>query len=76
MERYHKEKHIMTRRAKLRQWLDRVLGLKPRNIESGRFRKTLRCGGCGKARCQICHSYKFPKREPTRQEKQPWQTDE
>jgi hypothetical protein len=33
----------------------------------GRFRKT-DAGDCGNARCLICHSGKFPKREPTRQE--------
>lgn len=35
--------------------------------QAGRFRK--RHGrGCGRARCQVCHGYKFPKRQPTRNE--------
>lgn len=70
MKRYHEEKHLIERRAKLRGWLDRTLGFHPRNIEQGRFRKALRCGGCGRARCQVCHSDKFPKRIPTRKERQ------
>lgn len=33
----------------------------------GRFRKK-KSFDCGNPRCQICHSDKFPKREPTEQE--------
>lgn len=80
MRRYHEEKHIVENRHKLRKrlnagfesWLDSL----PRSIycdhadEQGRFRKAWRAGGCGKARCQVCHPEKFPKRIPTRKETQ------
>ncbi len=36
--------------------------------QKGRFRKT-HAGGCGRAGCQLCHPYKFPKRETTRKER-------
>lgn len=36
--------------------------------QPGRFRKR-DAHDCGRARCQVCHGYKFPKREPTRQER-------
>jgi hypothetical protein len=31
-------------------------------------RRKRHAGDCGHARCGICHSYKFPKREKTRRE--------
>lgn len=70
MKRYHDEKRINEKRAKLRKRLNESIG-GPAGHEpdTGRFRKSLRCGGCGRARCQVCHPEKFPKRERTRQEK-------
>jgi hypothetical protein len=70
MKRYHEEKHIIDNRVrkykKIAGWLDpsdtRFLP------DAGRFRKSIRCAGCGRARCQVCHPEKFPKRQPTRQE--------
>ena len=70
MKRYHEEKHIIDNRVRkykeIAGWLDpsdtRFLP------DAGRFRKSLRCAGCGRARCQVCHPEKFPKRQPTRQE--------
>lgn len=38
-------------------------------FQVGRFRKGERAGGCGRARCQVCHYYKFPKRIRTRAER-------
>ena len=70
MRRYHEEKHLFEHRAKLRQHLDSRFSIHERHIEPGRFRKALRCGGCGRARCQLCHSEKYPKRIPTRKEQQ------
>jgi hypothetical protein len=70
MKRYHEEKHLFEQRAKMRQHLDRAIGAHSHDIEPGRFRKALRCGGCGRARCQVCHSEKFPKRTLTRKEQQ------
>jgi hypothetical protein len=50
-------------------------GSDPREVDCtcddqpGRFRKR-RGRGCGRARCQVCHGYKFPKREPTGKERE------
>lgn len=81
MRRYHAEKHIIENRAKkYRQinagWLE--FDTAPRAnreqsdhvIEDGQFRKSRRCGGCGRSKCQVCHPEKYPKRIPTRQELQ------
>jgi hypothetical protein len=70
MKRYHEEKHIIDNRVRkykeIAGWLD---PLDTRFLpDAGRFRKSLRCAGCGRARCQVCHPEKFPKRQPTRQE--------
>ena len=81
MKRYHEEKHIIERRIK--QYRNLHAGWLNYNVPNtgdraayqptpGRYRKTLRCGGCTRARCQVCHSDKFPKRTPTRQEQQAW----
>lgn len=71
MRRYHEEKKLIEQRAKFRQMLESsFMSGAHRVTQLGRFRKTMRCGGCGRARCQICHSYKFPKRQLTRQEQQ------
>lgn len=77
MKRYHEEKHIIENRVKqYRQlnanWLEFGLwnGQKDFGIEDGRYRKSMRCAGCGRARCQVCHPEKYPKRIPTRQELQ------
>ena len=70
MKRYHEEKNIIQKRERLyRQinaaWLELSA---PDPVKPGRYRKSIRCGGCGRARCQVCHPHKFPKRIPTRQE--------
>lgn len=72
MKRYHEEQHIAAHRVKLYKQLGGYLGPAHDKYvpDTGRFRKTLRCAGCGRARCQVCHSEKFPKRTPTRQEQQ------
>jgi hypothetical protein len=41
----------------------------PCDDQAGRFRKR-RGLGCGRARCQVCHGYKFPKRMPTGKERE------
>lgn len=78
MKRYHAEKHIIENRIKrYRQlnasWLEFGTRMEQRgqpldDIEPGRYRKSLRCSGCGRSRCQVCHPEKYPKRIPTRQE--------
>lgn len=88
MKRYHEEKHIIENRARMRRAINAAMDVftnsfspnrplivhsKPEQV--GRYRKALRCGGCGRARCQVCHPEKFPKRIPTRQERQPWQNE-
>lgn len=76
MRRYHEEKHIIARRSKkYRQinagWLPRSdVDGKSHIIDDGQFRKSMRCGGCTRARCQVCHPEKYPKRIPTRKEAQ------
>lgn len=77
MKRYHAEKHIIENRAKQRRRLDAAFGVNPEYApEPGRFRKALRCSGCTRARCQVCHPEKYPKRIPTRQERQDYHDDE
>ena len=69
MRRYHEEKHIIENRVKQRRQLDFAFDVNPDYApEPGRFRKSLRCSGCGRARCQVCHSDKFPKRKLTKKE--------
>lgn len=63
MRRYHEEKHIITRRATECRQVRGYDYFKP-----GRYRKTH--NGCNRAACQLCHPEKFPKRIPTRKEKQ------
>lgn len=88
MKRYHEERHIAENRAKMRRTINAAMDVfdnsfppdKPLIVYSrpdpvGRYRKAARCSGCGRARCQVCHPEKFPKRIPTRQEKQPWKDD-
>lgn len=77
MRRYHEEKHIIENRfKKYRQinssWLEFGSWREKANfdIETGRYRKSMRCGGCTRARCQVCHPEKYPKRIPTRKETQ------
>jgi len=79
MKRYHEEKHILENRAKKKKqlsasmdiWLQSLQNGQPVPvIETGRYRKTMRCGGCARPRCQLCHPDKYPKRIPTRKEKQ------
>jgi hypothetical protein len=40
----------------------------PCDAQAGRFRKR-DAHDCGRARCQVCHGYKVPKRQPTRKER-------
>jgi hypothetical protein len=85
MKRYHSEKHIIDHRIKKQKqlnagmdaWRQSLQTDRPQFvIRAGRYRKALRCGGCTRARCQVCHPEKYPKRIPTRQEKQNWRDDE
>jgi hypothetical protein len=84
MKRYHSEKHIIERRVKQHRqinagWLEFgswVENAEQTARESGRYRKTLRSCGCTRARCQVCHPEKYPKRIPTRQERQLWPENE
>ncbi len=71
MKRYHEEQHIIERRLREHRNLfdDRFRNV---NTPAGAYRKAIRCSGCGRARCQVCHPEKFPRRVPTRQEKLPW----
>jgi hypothetical protein len=79
MKRYHEEKHIIENRIRQRRqlnagmesWLQSLQRGRPAPaVEDGRYRKALRCGGCTRARCQVCHPDKYPKRIPTRKEQQ------
>lgn len=79
MKRYHEEKHIIENRIRQRRqlnagmdsWRQSLQDGRPAHvIEDGHYRKALRCGGCTRARCQVCHPEKYPKRIPTRQELQ------
>lgn len=79
MKRYHDEKHIIARRIKQRKqinagmdaWRQSLQDGRPAHvIDDGQYRKALRCGGCNRARCQVCHPEKYPKRKPTRKEQQ------
>jgi hypothetical protein len=73
VKRYHEEKHIIANRLKrykqLAGWMGEALDNKYVPTP-GKFRKSLRCSGCGQPRCSVCHPEKFPKRAPTRQERQ------
>lgn len=81
MKRWHEE-YSRTFREWKRHWLQHVdqnldwqkePGKDPYEIDcacdnqKGRFRK-MRAFDCGNARCYLCHSDKFPKREKTNQE--------
>jgi hypothetical protein len=68
MKRYHEEKHIVARRVRQFKQLNAAFWSKYAP-QTGSFRKSTRCGGCRKSRCQLCHADKFPRRIPTRQEK-------
>lgn len=72
MRRYHEEKHIVEHRVKMYKQLGGYMGPPHDHYvpNTGKFRKSLRCSGCGKARCQLCHPEKYPKRIPTRKEQQ------
>ena len=72
MKRYHEEKHIIESRVKTYKRLAGHFGPDDNKFvpDVGRFRKTWRCSGCRQSRCYVCHSDKFPKRKPTRQEQQ------
>lgn len=72
MKRYHEETHIIESRLRKYKQLAGYSGSQHDKYvpAPGRFRKSLRCLGCGRARCQVCHPEKFPKRIPTRKEQQ------
>lgn len=72
MKRYHEEKHISENRVKMYKQLGGYMGPQHDKYvpDEGKFRKSRRCAGCGRARCQICHPEKYPKRIPTRKEAQ------
>lgn len=72
MKRYHAEKHIIENRVARYKQLGGYMGPPHDRYvpAAGKFRKALRCAGCGRASCQICHPEKYPKRIPTRQELQ------
>jgi hypothetical protein len=78
MKRYQEEKHIIERRAHQFKSLYARVGESDAAYtpDVGRFRKSLKCAGCGRARCQLCHPEKYPKRTPTRQERQAWPENE
>ena len=64
------EKLLIAGRAKLHSRLTAWMGApQGRFATVGRYRKSLRCYGCGRSRCQLCHPEKFPKRVPTLREK-------
>ena len=78
MKRYHQEKHIIARRIKQHRqinaaWFELAGVAEAAALnakEAGRYRKTLRSCGCTRARCQVCHPEKYPKRVRTRREQQ------
>lgn len=73
MRRWHEEEHIGKRRVKawnydyMTRMGDGAAALPERTRQVGRYRKR-HPFACGNPRCGICHSYKFPKRELTRNE--------
>jgi hypothetical protein len=70
MKRYHEEQHIIDSRFRKYKQLSGD-PLDTRFLpDAGRFRKSIRCLGCGRARCQLCHPEKFPQRIPTLKEQQ------
>lgn len=75
MKRYEEEKQLIKTRIKQYKLIGGYSG--PQHDQfvpsAGRFRKALRCLGCGRSRCQICHPHKYPKRKPTKQEQENWQ---
>lgn len=74
MKRYHEERHIIERRVRLYKQLGGYEGPQHDRYvpNTGKFRKSLRCSGCNRAACQLCHPEKFPRRIPTRKEQRPW----
>jgi hypothetical protein len=78
MKRAQEERHLAAQRQKMYVQLvctDNAAAY-GRRIKTGRFRKSLRAGGCGNSRCQLCHPEKYPKRIPTLKEQTPWRADE
>lgn len=60
MKRWHEDyNHSFQQQQKNKNW--------SKSLDVGRFRKQ-HALDCGKSKCQICHSDKFPKREKTRKE--------
>lgn len=82
MKRAQEERHLAAQRQKMYVQLvctdtdAAEASAYSRRIKTGRFRKSLRAGGCGNSRCQLCHPEKYPKRIPTLKEQMPWRADE
>jgi hypothetical protein len=72
MKRYHDEKHIIENRVRLYKRLAGHAGPDDNKYVPivGKFRKSIKCSGCGRARCQVCHPEKYPKRTLTLKERQ------
>lgn len=68
MKRFHEELTLMNRRKKCREFWDRDLPFSWK-YSLGTYRKT-RPFGCRNTRCLHCHGDKYPKRHPTKQERQ------
>lgn len=74
--RRHRRGHVETNRTRGQGYGpgQRPPGSDPREVgcvcddQPGRFRKR-DAHDCGRARCQLCHGYKVPKRELTRRER-------
>lgn len=68
MKRWHEETHITKREQQKRiNYLQNYKDTNFNKCELGRFRKK-DFYDCGNPGCFLCHSNKFPKREPTNQE--------
>jgi hypothetical protein len=68
MKRWHEEYVIAKRQQhRFNNWRGRLSLW--RFVEAGRFRKR-HAFDCGIVQCKICHWHKYPKREPSRAERQ------
>jgi len=65
MRRWHKEQTRTINEWKRHVSHAKEYSYEPISIGHFRKRKSL---SCGRSRCQLCHSYKFPKRKLTKQE--------
>ena len=78
MKRYHEERALAEKRMRAYERLNGIFGDHPicKAPPTGYFRKTRRSGGCCSSRCSLCHPDKFPKRQPTLQERKAALEDE